>query len=222
MNSNSKSRRLIGKVGIVMPHFTSIEWVDFVRQTAEPDQRKPIQDHLDQGCVRCTKTLNAWRFVVEFAMRESTQQAPVSSVHLARASFAVRRIARLNTGKIEIARLVLDSAQAITVGVRGTPATARQLLYKSGSVCIDLHVQPKPGSESIVVVGQLLDSMSPSHAMGNVPVSLLLHGTPVSSKKTNDFGEFDFGFETPEDVQIAFGFQGQRTLVVPLPDVLKT
>lgn len=205
-----------------MPHFTSIEWVDFVRQTAELDQRRAIQDHLDQGCVSCTKTLNTWRSVVEFAVRESTQQVPASSVHLARASFAVRRIAGLRTGKIEIATLVLDSAQAVTVGIRGTAATARQLLYKSGSVCIDLHVQPKPGSESVIVVGQLLDSMRPAQAMGNVPVSLLQHGTPVSNKKTNDFGEFDFGFDTPEDVQIAFGFQGQRTLVVPLPDVLKT
>jgi len=132
-------------------------------------------------------------------------------------NLALRKIAAKATGNIQLAMLVFDSAQQQLAGVRNSAVAARQLLYKSGTVCIDLHVQPKPGSDEVVVVGQLLDSISPAHGMGGVPVSLMRKGNSVSSKKTNDFGEFDFGLEGAEDVYLSFGLNNS-TLVVPVPE----
>jgi hypothetical protein len=128
-----------------------------------------------------------------------------------------RRAAELIIGKTQVAKLVYDSSRALARGVRSL-ACARQLLYTSGGVCIDLQVEPKLGSESVVVVGQLLDQLRPTQRVSNIPVSLFSHGNPVSSTKTNDFGEFDFAFDAPDDVHIAFGLEGEKTLVVPLPD----
>jgi hypothetical protein len=102
--------------------------------------------------------------------------------------------------------------------MRSGHATARQLLYKSGSVCIDMRMQPTPGSESIVLIGQLLDSMSPGQGMGGVSVSLMSKGDTVSRKKTNDAGEFDFGLEPLRDVQLVFGIGDSRTIVVSVPE----
>ena len=71
----------------------------------------------------------------------------------------------------------------------------------------------------MVLTGQLMDSMMPTHGISGVPVSLLCDGNTLSRKQTNDFGEFDFGFEAPHDVQLAFGLDNNcRTLVVPVPD----
>ena len=119
----------------------------------------------------------------------------------------------------EVATLVFDSAQvAVAAGVRGAFASARQLLYKSGSVCIDMRMQPKPGSDSVVLIGQLLDSASPTHGMGDIPVSLVCEGDTVARRKTNNFGEFDFGFETLHHTQLIFGIGKRRIIVVPVPD----
>jgi len=155
---------------------------------------------------------------VDFAKQEPNQQVPESSLHLVKASFALRGIAAFATSKLEFPTLLFDSLQQPSgAGVRSASSSARELLYKSGNVCIDLHVQPELGSESVVVVGQLLDSMQPTKGMADIPVSLLRHGTLVSGKKTNSFGEFDFGFDTPDDVHIAVGLDDQKTVVVPLP-----
>ena len=121
--------------------------------------------------------------------------------------------------EFEIAELMFDSAaQAVTAeGTRGSTGIARQLLFQAGSVCIDMCMQPKLGSEAVVLIGQLLDSKHPDHGIKNISVQLLCEGNAISHKKTNDMGEFEFGIEGPQDLQLAFGIAGRRKLIVPLP-----
>jgi len=152
---------------------------------------------------------------MNFAKQE---QPPKSAVRIVKAIFGMRKAALIKSGEINLATLVMDSLnQPLTAGVRGSFASVRQLLYRAGTVCIDLHITPKPGSESVVLVGQLLDSMQPSKSLSDVPVELLQSGNSVSSKKTNARGEFDFGLNASEDTHLAFGLDN-RTLVVPIPD----
>ncbi len=134
-------------------------------------------------------------------------------------SFAIDEAPPLPADTLAVATLVFDSAQApVAAGIRGAFACARQLLYKSGSVCIDMRMQPKLGTDSVVLIGQLLDSASPTHGMGDVPVSLVCEGDTVARKKTNNFGEFDFGLEALHHTQLIFGIGKHRTIVVPVPD----
>jgi hypothetical protein len=201
-----------------MKHFSTQDWIDLARQASDAERSREMQKHLDQGCVQCAKNVAVWRRIMEFAMQELNQQPPEPTLRLVKASFGLRKVVSPRSRELELATLLTDSLQqAVVPGIRGSSPVARQLLYKAGSVCIDLHIRPKPGSESVVLVGQLLDSMKPAKSMSNIPVDLLQHGNSVSSKTTNDFGEFDFGYETPEDVHLAFGL-GNRTLVVPIPD----
>jgi hypothetical protein len=201
-----------------MAHFSTQEWIDFARQAEGADRARAMQKHLDDGCIPCAKNLAVWRRIMKLAQHDRNEQAPASSIHMVKASFGMRNFGLAKAGKLELATLVMDSMQPTPAyGIRGSFPAARQLLYRAGTVCIDLHIRPKPGSEEVVLVGQLMDSMKPAKCMSNVPVALLQHGNSVSSKKTNDLGEFDFGFETPEDVHLAFGLDN-RTLVVPIPD----
>jgi hypothetical protein len=118
------------------------------------------------------------------------------------------------------AELIFDSAcQAPGAGVRSGAISARQLLYRSGSVCIDMHIQPKLGSISALLTGQLLDSGRQNRAMQNVPVSLLCDGDMISHQKTNAGGEFDFGVDTMQQLQLAFGIGKHRMVVVAVPRV---
>lgn len=203
-----------------MKHFSMQDCVDFARGVTEEAVTAEMQHHLDGGCAKCLKNLGIWRHVMKFAKKEVQYAPPESSIRVVKASFAMRQLMSARTEKFELAMLVFDSSEVtpITAGVRRSAASARQLLYKSGSFCIDMRMQPRPGSDSVVLMGQLLDSSRPAHGIGDVPVSLLCEGDTLSHKTTNQVGEFEFGFGALHDVQLVFGIGESRLLVVPVPN----
>lgn len=149
----------------------------------------------------------------------SKVQPPESSVEAARAAFRLYNTKLFGEGQFNLATLHFDSSlEPLAAGVRGSHAVARQLLYKSGTVCIDMRMQRNPGSESILLIGQLLDSASPDQGIGGVPVSVLSKGHTVSHKQTNQDGEFDFGLDPSTDMQLVFGIDPSRTIVVSMPE----
>jgi hypothetical protein len=202
-----------------MEHFSIDDWVDFARQVEGQNHTVAMQRHLDDGCSKCLMILNTWKRVNTLAHGESTFNPPDSAVRAVQASFALRKTISAPAGTLELARLLFDSAlQPIALGVRGGSPIVRQLLYRSGSVCIDMRMQPTPGSDSVVLMGQLLDSSKPDHGVSGIPVSLLCGGDTVSRGQTNDVGEFDFGITALDRLQLVFGIGASRTIVVPVPD----
>jgi hypothetical protein len=121
-------------------------------------------------------------------------------------------------GELDVAQMIFDSARQPPVkGVRGS-AAVRQMLFKSGSLLIDMQIQPTPGSDSRVLIGQVHDSAKPDHGIGGVPVSLFLEGGTVSRNETNQAGEFDFGIHALGKLHLVFGIGENRTLMVAVPD----
>ncbi len=156
---------------------------------------------------------------MQLANREKSYEPPAWAVLAVKASFGARKGIPSRQGTLELAKLLFDSAlQPAMAGVRGTASISRQLLYKSGSVCIDMRMQPKPGSDSMVLMGQLMDSAKPNQGMSGIAVSLLCKGDTVSRGRTNDVGEFDFGMTAHSQLQLVFGIGDRRTIVVPVPD----
>ncbi len=203
-----------------MKHFPAEDWIDYVRQIDGRGQRAAMQKHLDEGCSKCLETMNIWRRIVTLAkdQNQNAFEPPAVAVHAARASFALRKVVPFPAGQLEVARLLFDSTlQPVAVGVRGSVAV-RHLLYKSGEVCIDVRTQPKPGSDSMVLIGQLHNSTKPDRGISGIPVSLLCDGDTVSRGRTNDVGEFDFGLTALDHLQLAFGVGSNRTIIVPIPD----
>lgn len=133
-----------------MKHFSMQDCVDFARGVTKEEVTAEMQQHLDEECVKCLKNLELWRHVMKFAKKEAQYAPPESSIRVVEASFAMRQLMSARTEKFELAMLVFDSSQvkAVTAGVRGGYAAARQLLYKSGSVCIDMRMQPRPASSN--------------------------------------------------------------------------
>jgi hypothetical protein len=201
-----------------MKHLSLEDCVNVARQVEDEDQRMTEQEHLDTGCAECSNTVNIWRRVVKTVNHETSCSPPAWAVQAVLASFAARKVPQEKTPKLELAKLLFDSAlEPAVAGVRGTACVARQLLFRSGSFCIDMRLQPTPGSESMVLIGQLLDSSKPDHGMRGIPVSLLCKGDTVSKGHTNDVGEFDFGLASPDDVQLVFGMGNNTAIVVPVP-----
>ena len=121
--------------------------------------------------------------------------------------------------QIEVAELVSDSRlQPVAAGSRAANNHARQLLYRYGSLCVDVCMQPELGTQEIMLMGQLLDSQQPGHGIGDIPVSLLSESGPISCNTTNSLGEFCFGFRALHGAQLVFGMSESHRLVVPVPD----
>jgi hypothetical protein len=208
---------------MVMKHFSTQIWADFVRGTTNPGTASAVQKHLDEQCPECLKSMSIWRFVMQHARQSKRNHPPESSVRAVKAGFGWRKDVSFVSGKLDLATLHFDSESRPRVaGVRGGTPSPRQLLYKSGSVCIDMRMEPTPGTESIVLIGQLLDSMNPGQGMSGVPVSLMSKGDTVSRKQTNDAGEFDFGLESGGDLQLVFRIGDSRTIVVSVPEATKS
>lgn len=202
-----------------MEHFSAQRWVDFVRESGNRESSIEMQRHLDESCPECSKNANTWRLVMQHTKQFSRTNPPDASLRAVKAGFSLRNVVPFPSGKLELATLQLDSdREPLVAGMRSGQATARQLLYKSGSICIDMRLEPTPGSESIVLMGQLLDSMSPGLGIGGIPVSLLSKGDTIFRKRTNEAGEFDFGFESGREMQLVFGVGESRTIVVAVPE----
>jgi hypothetical protein len=152
-----------------------------------------------------------------FAKNQNALAAPESAGRQAKSGFLAHQL-NFKRGETDVALLIFDSAlQPLIEGVRGS-AAVRQMLFKSGSIFIDMQIQPTPGSDSRVLIGQLHDSAKPDHGIGGVPVSLFLEGGTVSRNETNQAGEFDFGIHALGKLHLVFGIGDSRTLIVPVPD----
>lgn len=154
---------------------------------------------------------------MSFEKNENAFATSVPAHRDAKKGFFARQL-KFAQGQVDVAQLIFDSAlKPLVKGVRGS-AAVRQMLYKSGSLFIDMQIQPTPGSDSRVLIGQLHDSSKPDHGIRGVPVSLLLEGGTVSRNETNEAGEFDFGIHALGKLHLVFSIGASRTLVVAVPD----
>jgi hypothetical protein len=154
---------------------------------------------------------------MSFEKHENAFATSASGSMKAENCFFARQV-NFSSCKLDVAQLIFDSAvHPLVKGVRGS-AAVRQMLFKSGSVFIDIQIQPTPGSDSRVLIGQLHDSAKPDHGIRGVPVSLLLEGGTVSRNETNEAGEFDLGIHALGKLHLVFGIDENRTLVVAVPD----
>lgn len=201
-----------------MKHYALSDWVDFARNTSEQERVDAMQKHLNSGCTKCGRTVDLWKRVADFGSQENAYEPPKSVVQALKVAFSTCQLYGVQPAGIQIPGLLFDSSlQPALAGMRGTAATARQLIYKSGNFHIDMQVQPKPGSDAAVLVGQLLDSNEVSQGVGGILVSLVRGGQMVSRTRTNGFGEFDFGLGLSQSAQLVFGLAENRTIIVPVP-----
>jgi len=156
---------------------------------------------------------------MDFAQQETAYNPPAPAIRIAHSYFESLQLASSAPGELTIAELAFDSFQQPgAAGLRGSVAAVpRQLLYKCGTLCIDMRLEPKPGSNYVVLVGQLIDAKKPLQGYDAVPVSLLSEGDKLSETRTNQFGEFHFGFESVKHMQLFFGME-RSAVVVPLPE----
>jgi hypothetical protein len=209
-----------------MKHYTAQEWVDFVRGTISEDRKVVMQSHLESGCQRCKREAKTWVRVRETASRQLASEPDDSVVRFVKGSFAVNGKRRHKHSRGFLAEVLFDSSrEPLPAGIRSAVSAARQLLFGSGDLRIDLRIEPKEDSENVSVIGQILNSAEPGQNYVAASVALLKSGRIVSVANTNRFGEFQLecGLASRLELRIKLstGKETSISLVDPVPSADK-
>jgi hypothetical protein len=120
-------------------------------------------------------------------------------------------------------KLAFDSLMnPAPAGIRSSGASARQLLYRNGNYSVDLRVEVQADTGRIALVGQVLDSGGQGNGIADIPVSLQSGDGGWQGMTTNHLGEFHFDCPQSDSLQLSFGVNPKRTLVVSIPLVQDT
>jgi hypothetical protein len=200
-----------------MEHFVSEDWVDFARKVGSQEKHKTMEEHLNSGCEACRATLNFWEETQRNAAREVLYEPPNHLLRAVNGLGALRLSGSTRSRFATFAELIMDSSRAATTaGVRSGEIAPWLLLYKAGSVNIDLRVDQVPSSNRMSIVGQVLDLSAPNQMIAGVLVAAILEGGTAQSTVTNQFGEFQLEMEARSQVCLAVQVTNEKEIWVQL------
>ena len=200
-----------------MRHIPQESLAEFIRQTLPPTEAGRVQQHLAE-CRECTDLAGLFREVVRIGANESAYEPPSGIVRWAKAYFEDQQRAAVQPkGVFE---LLFDSlGQPAIAGARASVASARQLLYRVGTVYVDMRVDSEVNSERAALVGQMLDSARPGHPVSGVPVILLDGRKNVASAISNNNGEFQIEFMIKNNLRLSVTVGDGNPVYLPITGI---
>ena len=197
-------------VEVRVRHYSDEKWADFARKLTADAEARAMQEHLDEGCKECAKTLAIWQGVAAFSSAERAFTPPDDAVRIAKAQFDAAM------PKSSGVRLIFDSLlQPATAGIRGSIA-ARQFLYETDEYYIDLRLEPQIEANRACVVGQVLKRAGGDRAAQGVPVRLQEGRQAVAQTSTNEFGEFQIETAAEGSLCISISREEADDIILPL------
>jgi hypothetical protein len=198
-----------------MKHFTSEDWIDYVRDLQTPAIAGQMKQHLDQ-CDQCQKSFRLWAAVNQAAANDLDYAPPADTVRIARSIFEPAK--PQSFGGL-VAKLIFDSAQQPAMaGVRGSVSICRQLLYQYGQRFIDLRVESHPNSNEVSLTGQIQESTGQPDT---IPVALCGSEGAIQHTETNPRGEFHMVFVPAEGLHLEIDMN-EKKIRVRVPEVTET
>ena len=94
------------------------------------------------------------------------------------------------------------------------------MLYRADPYQIDIQIEPKSGSNRLVITGQLLDLSHPSVIGRDIQVTLSDRRGNTVMAGTNQFGEFSGEIENSGDLELTIPGEGDKPVVIALRNAL--
>jgi hypothetical protein len=203
-----------------MAHYSSQNWIDYVRNLVSPQDAAAMTNHLKSGCESCAKEKASWSKLAAFAKTEAQFEPPEHVVNMAKA--LVQAPKREKALRIrEIAELVFDSFLTPQLaGVRSAAGVGtRQLLYRAGEVMIDVRFEANDESEKFAVTGQVFRDQGSKVGITRVPISLISGKNELARTSTNQFGEFYLEHESADkNLQVSLEVNSEKDVFIPLDE----
>jgi hypothetical protein len=113
--------------------------------------------------------------------------------------------------------LLFDSfAQPAIDGARTSVVSARQLLFRIGTVFVDVEVGTEVESARASLVGQMLDSSNPSHPPVGILIVLLDRGRRIATTSSDAQGEFQLQFAMKSNLKLSVALDPQKPVYLPI------
>jgi hypothetical protein len=204
-----------------MEHFSEQAWVDFVRGL-KPSEHRQMQSHLASACTYCTRIHDTWKRVHTVALREKLYAPSAHALRMAQLEFGAGL-----SGAAEptiFASLRFDSfTKPALAGIRSAAASARQMLYETEVLAVDLRFDRSPASKLVHVTGQILDKREPYGALADAAVIVWTSkGLPIVEAASNEFGEFSLQFEPQDGLKLSIQPSGQPAVRIFLANLGST
>jgi hypothetical protein len=203
-----------------MAHYSSQNWIDYVRNLVSPQDAAAMTNHLKSGCESCEKEKATWTKMAAFAKTEAQYEPPENVVNMAKA--LVQAPKREKALRIrEIAELVFDSFLTPQLaGVRSAAGVgSRQLLYRAGEVMIDVRFEANDESERFALTGQVFRDQGSKVGITRVPISLISGKNELARTSTNQFGEFYLEHESADkNLQVSLEVNSEKDVFIPLDE----
>jgi hypothetical protein len=203
-----------------MAHYSSQNWIDYVRNLVSPQDAAAMTDHLKSGCDSCAKEKASWSKLAAFAKTEAEFEPPEDVVNMAKALVqAPKREKGLRIR--EIAELMFDSMLTPQLaGVRSAAGVgSRQLLYRAGEVMIDVRFESSEESERFALTGQVFREQGSKVGITRVPISLISGKNELARTSTNQFGEFYLEHESADkNLQVSLEVNSEKEVFIPLDE----
>jgi len=204
-----------------MKHFTTEEWIDFVNQMTPHKKQEAMREHLESGCKGCVEKLELWQKVRSTAATEANYQPPANSVRVVKAAFASAGMGRHERKAKSLVEVLFDSfSQPAVAGARSIATGTRQILYRADSYQIDLQIESKPGSNLLIITGQMMDVSTPEFVSRGVQVKLSNNRESPIHALTNEFGEFRCEIDNSGDLELSVPGRGEAPITISLRNAL--
>jgi hypothetical protein len=182
-----------------MRHLNVESLINFMDGKCLPEDVQSLESHLS-ACSDCGELKQEVQNLATRLGEDSRFEPPTELVQWGISLFQpllqpVENVA----GKLRkiIASLVFDTYdEPVLAGVRRVGAPPRQLLFRAGSVDVDVKIESMEANDRITLVGQVLSNTA--KFFDNTPVKLESHGIVRYRTITNLVGEFTFD-EVPKD-----------------------
>jgi len=200
-----------------MEHFAAEEWVDFAREVGANEKQQAMEKHLNSGCEACRAALNFWTDTTRNASQEASYEPPSYILRNVKAMSALYLSLPGGSSSVGLARLIMDSSwHEAAAGVRSAGALPSQLLYKFGTMNIDLRIEQIPASRRISIIGQVLDVSTKRLMIADAQVVPLYERGDAQITTTNEFGEFELECESVSNMYLAVRLDKRMEIWVPL------
>lgn len=160
---------------------------DFISGVASMDAQ--ARTHFER-CEQCRSDLSWLQWLADFGAKEKRYDPPAWASTNAEHVFKLKKPGLVMIAKEIVASLVYDSFnEPLPFGVRQRDLPARQALYKTDNVQLDLKIEV--GDEKGSIIGQIVADKAEMEITG-LQIELTQEGAVISKSRTNALGEFMF------------------------------
>ena len=147
------------------------------------------RNHIER-CEQCRSDVSWLQWLAAFGAREKQYDPPTWALANAENVFKLKKPGLVTIAKEIVASLVYDSFnEPLPMGVRQRDLPARQALYKTSNVQLDLKIEL--GDEKGLIIGQVVADKGDMDITG-LQIEMTQDGQVIGKSTTNGLGEFIF------------------------------